>query len=232
MSATRLTFYQTTIGKKVVMALSGVVLIGFVIVHMLGNLQIMQELVEAGKGAKALNDYAAFLHSMPGVVWAARLVLLGAVIAHAWSGISLVRQNRAARPVAYARQECQATTMAARTMKWGGFTLLAFIVFHLLHLTCGSVPGLEHAMTPDGKLDVYRNVVKGFSNPALAGFYIVSQAFLAMHLYHGVWSMMQTLGLSKPSVNAWRTKLATAVALAVGVGNISIPVAVLAGLLK
>jgi succinate dehydrogenase / fumarate reductase cytochrome b subunit len=232
MSATRLTFYQTTIGKKVVMALSGVVLIGFVIVHMLGNLQILQELVAPGKGAAALNDYAAFLHSMPGVVWAARLVLLGAVAAHAWSGISLVRQNRAARPVAYARQECQATTMAARTMKWGGLTLLAFIVFHLLHLTCGSLPGFAPNMTADGRLDVYRNVVSGFQSPAVAGFYVVAQAFLAMHLYHGVWSMLQTLGLSRPRVNAWRVKAATAVALAVGVGNISIPVAVLAGLLK
>lgn len=228
MSATRLTFYQTTLGKKVVMALSGVVLIGFVIVHMLGNLQIMQELVAPGKGATALNEYAAFLHSMPGVVWAARLVLLGAVAAHAWSGISLVRQNRAARPVAYARQESQATTMAAKTMKWGGLTLLAFIVFHLLHLTCGSVPGVGYT----GKEDVYRNVVNGFSHPAVAGFYVVAQAFLAMHLYHGVWSMLQTLGLSHPRVNAWRVKAATAVALAVGVGNISIPVAVLAGLLK
>ena len=231
MGTTKLTFYQTTIGKKVVMAISGLILIGFVIGHMLGNLQIMQELMEPGKGKAALNAYAAWLHSMPGLIWGTRAVLLVAVLAHAWSAISLIQQNSAARPVKYARQVRQASTAASKSMKFGGITILFFIVYHLLHLTCGVV-GPEHTALSEGGVDVYMNVVNSFQIPYIAGFYVVAQAFLALHLFHGTWSLMQTLGLNHDRYNGLRRKVSTAVALAIGVGNISIPVAVLAGLIK
>ena len=231
MGTSKLTFYQTTIGKKVVMAVSGLILIGFVVGHMLGNLQIMQELIEPGKGKAALNAYAAWLHSMPALIWGTRVVLLGAVIMHAWSALALIKQNSAARPVKYARQVRQASTAASKSMKFGGITILFFIIYHLLHLTCGSV-GPEHTALAEGGIDVYRNVVNGFQIPYIAGFYVVAQAFLALHLYHGVWSMMQTLGLNHDRYNSLRPKVATAVALLIGVGNISIPVAVFAGLIK
>ena len=221
MSAKQLSFYQTTLGKKVVMAISGVVLIGFVIGHMAGNLQIFL-------GKEKLDAYAEFLHSMPALLWGTRIVLLLSVVAHFLSAFSLWKQNKAARPQAYARQVSQATTYAARTMKWGGVIVLLFIIYHLLHLTVGApVAGYEivHGQ-------VYSNVVHGFSNPAIAGFYIIAQICLGLHLYHGVWSLMQTLGLNHEKYNQLRRKIATSVSLLITAGNLSIPVAVLAGLLS
>ena len=188
---------------------------------MAGNLQIFL-------GAEKLDAYAEFLHSMPAVLWGARVVLITSVFAHFWSAFSLWKQNKAARPQRYARQVSQVTTYAARTMRWGGVIVLLFIIYHLLHLTVGTpVAGYE---ITHGK--VYDNVVKGFSNPSVAGFYILAQACLGLHLYHGIWSLMQTLGLNHDKYNAARRKIATGVSLLITVGNISIPVAVLAGLLS
>lgn len=226
MSTQRLSFYQTTLGKKVVMAISGVILIGFILGHMAGNLQIFGELIEAGKGRKALDDYAAFLHSMPALIWGTRILLLVSVFAHFSSAFSLWKQNKAARPQRYARQVTLTTTYAARTMRWGGVILLLFIVYHLLHFTMGQVgPDVVHG-------EVYKNVIKGFSNQAVAGFYILAQLSLGLHLYHGIWSLMQTLGLNHDKYNATRRKVAGGVSFLVTAGNVSIPVAVLAGLLK
>jgi succinate dehydrogenase / fumarate reductase, cytochrome b subunit len=220
MSTIRLKFYQTTLGKKVVMAISGLVLIGFVVMHMLGNLQIFI-------GQKALDDYAALLHSMPAVLWGARLTLIAAVFAHFWSAMSLIRLNRAARPQRYARKVNQVSTYAAQSMRYGGVAVLFFIIYHLLHLTYGSVG-------PNGFVEgqVYNNVVRGFQVQWISGLYIVAQIFLALHLYHGVWSLMQTLGLNHSKYDGQIRIISTLVALVVAVGNISIPVAVLAGILK
>ena len=221
MSTKQLSFYQTTLGKKVVMAISGVILIGFVVGHMAGNLQIFL-------GPEKLDAYAEFLHSMPAVLWGARIVLLISVIAHFMSAFSLWKQNKAARPQGYARQVSQTTTYAAKTMRWGGVIVLLFIIYHLLHLTVGTpVAGYDII---HGK--VYQNVVTGFQNPMVSGFYIIAQAALGLHLFHGVWSLMQTLGLNHEKYNTLRRKLALGVSLLITVGNISIPVAVLAGLIK
>ena len=226
MSTVRLKFYQTTIGKKVVMAVSGLVLIGFVAFHMLGNLQIFGELITKGKGQAALDQYSALLHSLPLLLWGARIVLLSAVVAHFWSAISLIRINRAARPQRYARKVNQATTYAAKAMKLGGITLLLFIIYHLLHLTYGTV-------APEGFKTgkVYANVVSGFQVYWISGFYIVAQICLGLHLYHGIWSLMQTLGLNHSKYDAKIRGLSSLVAIVVAGGNISIPVAVLTGLL-
>ena len=215
----QLSFYQTTIGKKVVMAASGLILVGFVIVHTLGNLQIFL-------GAQALNDYAEFLHSKPAVVWGARFVLLGAIFAHFWSGLSLIQRNRAARPKGYAKKVNQRTNPAALTMKWGGITLLVFIVYHLMHFTIG---GGGITLDPN---NVYQNVVTGFSNPLVSGFYVLAQVFLGLHLYHGVWSMVQTLGLYHPRVSRVKRPASLGIAVLVAVGNISIPVAVIAKIVQ
>lgn len=226
MSAQQLRFYQTTLGKKVVMAVSGVILIGFIIGHMAGNLQIFLELVEPGLGKVKLDEYAAFLHSLPALIWGTRIVLLISVIAHFLSAFSLWKQNNRARPRGYKISVSRTTTYAARTMRWGGVIVLLFITYHLLHLTAGQV-GPEVIF---GK--VYDNVVRGFSNPVVAGFYILAQLCLGLHLYHGVWSLMQTMGLNHDKYNALRRKLAAGVSLLVTGGNVAIPVAVLAGLLK
>jgi len=229
----QLSFTQTAIGKKILMAVTGIILLGFVLVHMLGNLQIHLELLNPGQGKAALNQYAKFLHSMPAMVWGTRIVLLLSVFVHFWAAISLIRQNGAARPQAYARHATQATTYAAKTMKIGGITLLLFIIYHLCHLTVGCMApaGTFTAPTAD-TVSVFDNVVRGFQVPWVSGFYILAQVFLGLHLYHGVWSLTQTLGLSHNRFNCLKRTFATLFAVVVAVGNISIPVAVLAGLIK
>ncbi len=214
-------FVGSTIGKKVVMALSGIVLFGFVLGHMAGNLQLYL-------GAHALNEYSVFLREMlHGTgLWIARAVLIVAVGLHIWAATSLTLVEWAARPEGYRTVRHRESTYASRTMVWSGPILLLFIVYHILHLTLGTV----HGSFIEG--DVYHNVVAGFSVWPVSAFYIVAMLALGLHLRHGVWSMLQTLGLSHPRWNGLRGALASLFALVVVVGNISMPVAVLAGLVK
>jgi len=209
----------TTIAKKVVMALTGVILTGFVLAHMIGNLLLYQ-------GAEALNHYAELLQSKPLLIWTARLVLLVSVGLHIWAALSLTRLNRAARPVAYRQTAYETSTYASRTMQWGGPLLLLFIVYHLLQFTVGSVH-------PDFiRGDVYHNVVIGFQSPLVVFFYVLSMVALSLHLFHGIESMLQTLGLSHPRYNGLRTMIGAAYAAVVTVGNLSFPLSVFFGLVK
>jgi succinate dehydrogenase / fumarate reductase cytochrome b subunit len=213
------TFFGSSIGKKVVMAVTGLVLLGFVVGHMIGNLQIYM-------GAKALNDYAEFLrHFLHGQgIWLARGGLLLAVGLHIWAATALTLGNWSARPLGYRQWQAKESTYASRTMIWSGPILAVFIVYHLLHLTTGQA----HPQFVEG--DVFRNVVIGFQNPFVSAFYVLAMLALGLHMYHGLWSMLQTLGLSSPRWNPWRKGVALAVAGVVVVGNISIPLAVLAGI--
>jgi succinate dehydrogenase cytochrome b subunit len=215
-------FYQTTVGKKVVMAITGFMLYGFVVGHMLGNLQIYI-------GPEALNGYAEKLRSLGELLWVVRGVLLVAVCLHILSAAQLYFQNRKARPDAYSKKTSVAASYASRTMYLSGPILLAFIIFHLMDLTFG-----VRAIHPDFNhhLDVYRNVVTSFSNPYVSGFYILSMALLGFHLLHGVWSMFQSLGINHPDYNPWLRRLAVFSAAALFLGNISIPISVMAGLLR
>jgi succinate dehydrogenase / fumarate reductase cytochrome b subunit len=212
------TLFGSSIGKKMVMAVTGLVLLGFVVGHMIGNLQIYL-------GAKALNHYAEFLREfLHGQgIWLARGGLLIAVGLHIWAATMLTLGNWSARPVGYRQWQAKESTYASRTMVWSGPILAAFIVYHLLHFTTGQA----HPEFVAG--DVYRNVVIGFKNPFASAFYILAMLALGLHMYHGLWSMLQTLGLSHPRWNPWRRGIALAVAGVVVVGNISIPLAVLAG---
>jgi succinate dehydrogenase / fumarate reductase cytochrome b subunit len=214
-------FFASSIGRKVVMAVSGVVLFGFVIGHMVGNLQVYL-------GPEALNGYAEALRHYPALLWAARLGLLVAVTAHIWSAWSLTRTNWEARPQGYREQAARASTYASRTMRWSGVTLLLFIVYHLLHFTFGTRS--VHPQFVAG--DVYHNFVTGFRNPLVSGFYILAMLALGLHLYHGAWSMLQTVGLSHPRYNGLRKSVAAALTVAVVAANISFPVAVMTGLLR
>ena len=209
-------FWSSTIGKKVVMALTGVVLFGFVIAHMLGNLQVFL-------GPTALNHYAEKLRELGPLLWAARIGLLVAVGLHIWAAWSLTQMNKAARPVGYREKEHRESTYSSRTMRWSGVLLLLFIVYHLLHLTFGSV----HPDFVEG--DVYHNFIVGFRPALVTGFYVLAMLALGLHLYHGVWSFLQTLGLSHPRYNHLRHAFATLVTVVVVAGNIAMPVAVLAG---
>jgi len=214
-----LRFLRSTVGRKVVMGVTGLILVGFVMGHVSGNLLVF-------KGPEALNTYSAFLKRSLVVLYGVRLGLLAAVGLHVWAAYSLTRLDLASRPVSYSRFDPQVSTLAARTMRWGGVLLLAFIVYHLLHLTVGSVhPGFSHT-------DVYGNVITGFRVPWVAGFYIVAMMALGAHLYHGIWSSFQTMGWNHPRYNAARRHVATGLAVLVALGFIAIPAAVLGGVLR
>ena len=220
--ARTLALYDTAIGKKAVVAVTGVVLFGFVIAHMLGNLQVFL-------GPEALNGYAASLKSIPAVLWGARLVLLGSVALHIVFTLQLVAMSSGARPQAYAAKKSVASTYASRTMKLSGPLLLAFILYHLAHFTW---PGVAMGAYAHDPADVYANVVRGFSIPWVSAIYLVAQVLLGLHLYHGAWSLFQTLGLSHPRYNAMRNFAPKAIALGVVAGNLSIPTAVLLGVVQ
>src|SRR5258706_15755330 len=218
--------WNTMVGKKVVMAVTGIVLVGFVIAHMVGNLKIFL-------GAEAIDAYAAFLRTMGEplfpysvLLWVVRIVLLMCVALHITAAVQLTRMNWAARPHGYDTKRSIATTYAARTMRWSAVILVLFVVYHLLHLTAGAV-GFQPGEFRD--LAVYRNVVAGFSVWYVSLFYIVAMACLCLHLDHGVWSLLQTLGWNNARTTSALHVLSRVVALAVFLGFISVPVAVLAG---
>ena len=221
--------WTSVIGKKVVMALTGAVLVLFVIAHMLGNLKIFS-------GPEEINAYSRFLREVGwpefgygDLLWAVRIVLLVSAVLHITAATQLTILNRKARPVGYGEKKSVETSWSALTMRWGGVLLAVFIVFHLFHFTGGMIgfePGqFEHLM-------VYQNVVAGFSVWPIAIFYIIAMAALGLHLDHGIWSALQTLGW----VNQENTKTLRAtsriVALTIFAGFVSVPIAVMAGLLR
>ena len=219
--STPLGFARSTVGRKVIMALTGLLLVGFVAGHAAGNLLVF-------KGPDAINAWGAFLKSSAVVLWTVRLVLLAAVGLHVWAALTLIRLNQVSRPVAYAKQVPQASTLASRLMRVGGILLLVFIVFHLLHLTTGTIhPGYVFSHT-----DVYANVLSSFQVGWLSLFYIVAMVALMAHLSHGVWSFFQTMGWNHPRLDPVRRVVATVVALIVSLGFIAIPAAILGGMLR
>lgn len=212
-------FYRTTVGKKVVMAVSGAVLLLFVISHLAGNLQIFL-------GAEKLNRYALFLRGMPELLWLARAGLLVALIAHVVASVQIVLTNRLARPTRYAVKRDIETNYAARTMALSGPLVLLYVIYHLAMFTfLVTGPGYSDS-------DVYRNVVLAFQSPVISGIYIAAMLLLGLHLYHGTWSMLHTLGVSSPRYYWLRRVLAPAVAVAITAGYVSIPLAVLAGVVQ
>jgi len=214
-------FIGSSIGRKVVMAVTGAILFGFVLGHMIGNLQVYL-------GPEAMNHYAVFLRELlHGTgLWIVRAVLLAAVGLHIWSAASLTLTSRAARPVAYREQEWKESTYASRTMRWSGVILFFFILYHLMHFTFGNA----HPSFIEG--DVYHNFVAGFRSVPVSLTYIVAMILLGLHLKHGVWSMFQTLGVSHPRSIRLAHAGAWIFAALVVIGNISFPLAVLAGIVK
>jgi len=223
--------FGSSLGKKYLMALSGLALFIFVVGHLLGNLQVFL-------GPEAINAYGHFLQSKPELVWTARLGLLGMVAIHIWAAIKVSAENRAARPKAYASAKLPGASYASRTMFVTGLVLLGFIVYHLLHFTV-QVEGVNLRGTDFRKLvdsqqrhDIYRMIVVGFSQPVVAIFYVVSMTILSVHLSHGLSSMFQSLGLKNRKFGTIIDRLALLSAGVLVVGYSSIPLAVLFGLLK
>ncbi|HEX8251973.1 MAG TPA: succinate dehydrogenase cytochrome b subunit [Thermoanaerobaculia bacterium] len=219
-------FYRSSIGKKAVMAITGLILFGWIFLHMVGNLKLYT-------GAVHMNEYAHFLRAMgapavpeSGVLWLMRLLLLACVVFHIHAAYALTQMSRRARPVDYSRRDYVKASYASRTMRWGGVIILLFIIYHVLHLTTGHT---HHDFVKD---DAYGNVVKGFQVWWVAAVYIIANLALGLHLYHGVWAMFGSVGLINPRIEAWRRVFATSFAAIITLANISFPLAVLTGIVR
>jgi succinate dehydrogenase cytochrome b subunit len=213
-----------SVSSKALVALSGLALAGFVVFHMLGNLQVLE-------GAEALNRYAAFLREMPILLWTVRLGLLGMVALHIGLAIQLALHNRRARPVGYAVREYRQASLASRTMALTGSLLTLFIVFHLLHLTAGVVDGsFTERLDAQGHRDVFGKVIHAFQNPLFVVLYLAGQVVLGLHLSHALSSSLQTLGIEHPILDRLFRGAGPVVALLVVAGNTAIILAVAFGM--
>jgi succinate dehydrogenase / fumarate reductase cytochrome b subunit len=215
-------FWQSTNGKKIVMAVTGALMFLFVIGHLLGNLLVFA-------GPEKINAYAHFLHFDESLLWIVRSVLIVAIILHITATIQLGLRNKRARPVDYARKEAINSSYASRTMYWSGPIVLVFIVFHLLQFTAGII----HPEASFIAGDVYHNLVAGFRVWWVSAWYVFAITLLGLHLRHGLWSMLQSVGLSH-SLRRERVLKRTALLIAVLIvlGYISIPISIMLGLVK
>jgi succinate dehydrogenase / fumarate reductase, cytochrome b subunit len=216
-------FLGSSIGRKVVMAVTGAVLLGFVLGHLIGNLQVYLP-----NGREAMNAYGVFLrHVLHGwALWALRGFLLLSVALHIWAAASLTLDSRGARRVGYRQRQWTESTYASRTMRWSGVIIFFFVIYHLMHFTIGNA----HPSFIEG--DVYHNFVSGFQSVPVSLFYIVAMIFLGLHIRHGFWSMFQTLGVSHPRYISLARAASWLFAAVIVVGNVSFPLAVLSGALK
>jgi succinate dehydrogenase / fumarate reductase, cytochrome b subunit len=234
--------FRSTIGRKLLMAVTGIILVGFVIGHLVGNLQIFSP-------PDKINGYAEFLHGMGPMLWVVRSILLLSVVIHIWAAVSLTLDNQKARGGSrYAVKHTIRATLASRTMRLTGLVVLAFLIYHLAHFTIGGVDdnfkanlkpyvlehdyhvlGLSVVKAGTSVLDVHSMVVKGFQNPIVSGFYIIAVGLLSFHLVHGVDSMFQTLGFRNSSWGPGLRKFSLVLAVLYFLGNLAIPAAILAG---
>jgi succinate dehydrogenase / fumarate reductase cytochrome b subunit len=217
-----LTLGDTTIGKKALLAVSGVTLFGFVIQHMLGNLQVFL-------GPEVYNHYAESVTSNPALVWSVRSLLLVALITHVVLVVQLYSRTLTARPIGYRVKKNIVTSYAAATMKYSGPALLLYIIFHLAHFT---YPGMSLGNYEHSPLDVYGNFVNAFQIPWVAALYVTANLLLGMHLYHGAFSLLQSLGLNHPRYNSRLRHGARAFAFLVTTGNVAMPLSVLFGVIR
>ncbi len=220
------TLYRSSVGKKVIMAVTGVVWVGFVVAHMVGNLKAFQ-------GAEKIDHYGEFLREMGAPVfghgqllWVLRIGLIVTIVVHVLAATQLTLMSWRARPVSYKVAPHMELSYASRTMRWGGVIIGLFVIYHLMHFTVGNVH-------PDFVArGIYHNIVTGFQAWPVGLAYTVAVGALAFHLYHGVWSLFQTLGVNHPDYNRFRRRLAAVIAVLVFVGFVSVPVAVVTGVLQ
>jgi succinate dehydrogenase / fumarate reductase cytochrome b subunit len=219
-----LRFWRSGVGKKWMMAVSGIVLLGYVLAHMVGNLKVFF-------GESHLNEYAEWLRDLgePAfprsfVLWVMRVVLAGAFVLHIVAAYQLTRMNQKARPVRYqSKRDYVAANFASRTMRWTGIIIALFVVFHLLDLTWGPA-------NPDFvRGDVYDNLFNSFERVPVAIAYIVAMVALCFHIFHGAWAMFNSLGINNPKYNDWKRGFAAAFALVILVGNVSMPLLIVTG---
>ena len=214
------TFWGSTVGKKIVMGATGLVLVAYLVLHMAGNLQVFL-------GREVFNRYAELLHTSEELLWVVRVVLLICLALHVVAASQLTIRARAARPTGYAKKETRAATLASRLMRVGGVAILVFIPLHILNFTTGGWhPDFAHG-------DVYGNVIIVFAEwPWVSVFYIAVMVFVGLHLYHGVWAMFRTLGVARPSPSPLERRFARILAWIVAGGFVAVPAAVALGLLR
>lgn len=213
-------FWQSSVGKKAVMAVTGFILVAYLLTHVLANLLVFN-------GPERINRYAQLLHSSGAALWGARLILLAALILHIIAATQLAIRSRAARPEPYAGgRDPQVSTFAARTIRWGGALILLFLIYHILHFTTGTAH-------PDFvELNPHHNVSTGFRNPLVAAVYLLAMLAVGLHLYHGVWSSGRSLGLSQPSPRPLHRRVALVLAVFVWLGFTAIVIAGFLGLIR
>ena len=212
-------FWHSSVGKKAVMAVTGLGMIAFLIFHALGNLQVFA-------GPLKINEYSAALRRLGPLLWIARAALIVALVLHVVAAYQLTRRKQTARPIGYENQDPQVSTFAARTIRWGGVLLLVFIVLHLLHFTFGTIhPAFDHK-------DIYGNIVAGFQIWWVALLYVVAMVGLGLHLYHGTWSSIRTLGLTRPTGDPFKRRISAVLAWVLYLGFSLIPIAVIAGFVR
>jgi succinate dehydrogenase / fumarate reductase, cytochrome b subunit len=213
-------FWQSSVGKKAVMAVTGLILVAYLITHVLANLLVFA-------GPDRINRYAQLLHASGAALWGARLILLVAAVLHIVAATQLALRSRAARPAPYAGgREPQVSTLAARTIRWGGAIILVFLVYHILHFTTGTAHPDFVALNP------HHNVTTGFREPWVAAVYLLAMVVVGLHLYHGVWSSGRSLGLSQPSPQPLRRRVALVLAALVWLGFTAIVVAGFLGMIR
>ncbi len=212
--------WHSSVGKKVIMAVTGLIMVAYLITHVLANLLVFQ-------GPAKINAYSAFLHGTGGALWAVRAVLLAALVLHVVAAVQLAARRQEARPMDYVGgRKPQVSTFASQTIRWGGALILAFLVYHILHFTVGTA----HPNFIEG--DPYHNVANGFHNPLVVGVYLIAMAAVGLHLYHGIWSSGRSLGMSPPSLNPLRRTVALVFGLLIWLGFTVIPIAVYAGVVR
>jgi len=222
----RKVFSKSSIGRKVFMAATGLVLFGFVVGHMIGNLQIFL-------GQDQLNTYARALKDLPVLVWAVRVVLLVMVAIHVWNGVKLYFENKNARPINYRHNDTVQATLSSRTMIWSGLGIFLYVVYHLLDFTfIVTNPKYAHLIDNLGRHDVYSMVVLGFQNYWISGVYIVAIFLVAYHLSHALFSLLQTLGLNNPRVQTTLKRVCYGISTAIFIGYVIIPISVLLNLVR
>ncbi len=212
-------FYDSSIGKKAVMAVTGFILFGFLVAHMAGNLQVFL-------GREVMNHYAETLHANMNLLWAARVILLVSVVLHAWAAVQLTAVKSAARPVGYVKPGNVQGSLSSRTMMLSGPVIALFVIGHLLHLTTGTI----HPQFVD--LQAFENVVVGFSNPVASGLYVVAMILVGFHLSHGIWSMFQSMGFSHPRYTPMLKKFSAVFSWLLVAGFIAVPLAVMFGIVR
>lgn len=219
-------FFKSSLAMKFIMALTGIALIGFVIAHLLGNLQVFL-------GAEALNAYGEALEELGSLMWVARISLLVIFVLHIYLGFRLKIMNKMARPENYTKEDTIQASLASRSMIFTGLMILFFVIYHLLHYTfCKMNPEFLTMTDEKGRHDIYRMLILGFSNKYVSATYVVAILMLAMHLHHGASSLFQSLGLSNAKYKKYTRCVGPVLSVIVFVGYVSIPVAVILGVLK